>query len=741
MRNLIFIIVFFIPACLYSQIPEWIKLRECPSSVNDNSKLNCFTDVTSDSDGNIYSAGFSRTEANPDNSANQQNGSMIVSKMDNMGNPKWISTFPIVAGQAPLKHDEYIYSTTYVPKGGNLSDFVCVGGESNGKAFLATFKGTNGGFTYQANITSLNGTSRVSCIHSYGTKIYVIGYFSGTLEIRNPGQTTIKKSLSSIGNKDIFVACFTIGWNFTDAIQLSGLKDQQAFDLKIDNNENLYISVATNAEVKVNNQTVIYPYSNQNGNSADLCLMKFNKLVFANCTKLAEGPSTLFLNDNRFQDLTGGGFNSTTYPFVFPIAFDKTYAYCYFAITSRLTTNTTVPILGKLNLSNNSINLKETGPIFNNSNNSNPSTSFITDVEISTCDSLYVSARTTAPHQMGGGRHTICSINTNTFALSSNLSGSQFSNVEKINIDKNRNIICAGFFDDEISYNNDQFSYVSVSSFINTPNSCTNQPYRAREAFTLKYNPCQKVVRQKKSMISGYPLICKENHSSFDYYICNSCPSSTAECIYKFLPIGNNPDPQSYISSNYDPIAKKVTILNFGSYSKPFKLYVECRYDCCKVDYDEVTIYPAIPLNLNFTYSASTNTSTNTITITASAAPLNNPFIHYGWYIFQADPACKIKGEDTGTTNDYIIYSEWADWDYSTNGIGFSYSGLPKGGKYVIYFCAVYEYPSPSSTEICGWRDVRECIEINKQGQLIKKGQTNSSENKLKLVPTSKKKQ
>jgi hypothetical protein len=552
-----------------AQVPEWIKAGECTGT----DKIFCYTDITTDENNNIFSVGFSWSVVGSNNSDSK----IIISKRTTEGIQILEQTYPIT----PLnnRHDDCLYSTT-IAKVGNL-EYLVSGGESNGNALLYSVKASNLNYINKANISGDgNGTSKIISVYSFNNSVYAIGTFKGNIKFRNPGQSLIKKAFTSTGIEDVFVAKFHPGCGFIDAIQLKGEPGtrQHCFDLKIDNNENLYFSIATSTNINVNNQPL---YSGHLGTGKyDLCIIKLNKLLPVSCNKITEGPqadfeiNTSFFSTNLPVSSFAGAFLNSFNEVYFPITLSNDNLWCHYAIS--FIPNNGPNVVGKFNIQNNISTFSQTNSLFPNNS---PNSVMVTDLDFSLCDSIYLSVLVYPNFNQHAGvfYHRILSMSPINFTVFNGLSSSGAKiRGSKISIDKNRNILFAGFFEgSSVEYNNDYNTQLDYGTNCQVHSLC--------QAYTIKYNPCQSFRKKKQSIISGPPILCEIENTYWEYSICGNCGFANSDCTYKLLPIGTSPDPQISLSHYFDPILKKVMIAynpNYGTYNYPFKLYVECRVNC-----------------------------------------------------------------------------------------------------------------------------------------------------------------
>lgn len=208
--------------------------------------------ITTDSKGNVYTAGYFEGTVDFDpgagvvNLTSNNSHDVFISKLDPLGNFLWAKRIGGTAG-----HDEatsitvdanddiyitgYFQSTVDFDPGagtfnlislGDYDAFVCKLDELGSFIWAKQFGGTKNNRGYSI-ATDNNGN------------VYTTGYFNNSADF-DPGAGTT--NLTSNGQNDIFISKLNSLGEFVWAKQIGGADSDGGFSLSIDNNENVYIT-------------------------------------------------------------------------------------------------------------------------------------------------------------------------------------------------------------------------------------------------------------------------------------------------------------------------------------------------------------------------------------------------------------------------------------------------------------------------------------------------------------------
>jgi hypothetical protein len=603
--------------------------------------------------------------------------------------------------------DEYVSAITTV------GHRTLISGQANGFAQLIIVNNISGNIINRANILNIGGHSRIVALstdQASPSAVYAVGYFTGTIKFRQPGQVIDKVTLTSTTGSDIFIAKFTTAGIFINAIKISGNDGQVAFDIQSYTNGQLAISLYTYG-------TLSPPVTGSVGCS--FYILKINP----NFPSVPAPASFTLINKSHIESSGLSQIHNSLFPNPsisgtcsvgtedinnnFRIDLDNNEIFLYYVLNTKNIGGGSKSIIGKLNDSGAKINEV---PV--------PDVHFW-DIKISKCDSVYVSVNsglfTGGTGDQMNDFNNVSHCHLYTFDINLNqrsvINSSNYAKIEQIELNNKDQILVVGYYQalDLLRFNNDPTVFVEPYCHSNT-----GSYFGQYIGYVGLYHPGSFV---HQNMITGPSTICPSKYPiKFDNLI---APSSN--CTWALLskpPQFDNPGNTISTSSNVMG-GNNLWINNLNNYSQQFYVYCECKQNCNDITYDIKEVSPLSPLIINRNdITLNTSTVGGISTVTANYPPIGNPSLVYMWQLFEGETTstgCAIKGENNGTSGSYLIREEY-DTESSGGGIFFPNTNLMEGKSYVIKLGVYYQHPTDGT---CGWYEARKCFTVASSSKKI----------------------
>ena len=206
-------------------------------------------DITVDSNGNVYIAGFFSGTADFDPGADTSNltsaGSVdiFVSKLDSSGDFLWAKSMGgtgfdnvyciTLDSSGNVYTTGFFYATVDFDPGIGIANLTSVG---SGDIFVSKLN-SNGDFIWAKSMGGTTDDSGFGITVDSSNNVYATGAFSGTADFDPSAGTS---NLTSLGSVDIFVSKLNSSGDFIWAKSMGGTGDDQGNSITIDPSGNIY---------------------------------------------------------------------------------------------------------------------------------------------------------------------------------------------------------------------------------------------------------------------------------------------------------------------------------------------------------------------------------------------------------------------------------------------------------------------------------------------------------------------
>ncbi|MCK4653794.1 MAG: SBBP repeat-containing protein [Candidatus Cloacimonetes bacterium] len=231
---LTFTLLLMINTVLMAQTPEWQWATQAGGSIDDFGRA-----IAIDDNGNCYVSGYFNDTVTFGSYSLTSSGSydIFAAKMDANGNWLWATkaggiNFDMCHGIA-LDENGNTYITGYF---GDTATFGSYSLTSSGSNDIVTAKlDANGNWSWATKAGGSNEDGSLALVIDDNGNSYVTGSFSGTA-------TFGSYSLTSSGQRDIFIAKMDTNGNWLWATKAGGVSEDRCFAIAKDDNDNSYVT-------------------------------------------------------------------------------------------------------------------------------------------------------------------------------------------------------------------------------------------------------------------------------------------------------------------------------------------------------------------------------------------------------------------------------------------------------------------------------------------------------------------